>query len=80
MKSKNKVDIVFLEGLFRECCDPRRKQEYVDSEMISNGKTSTANMPSDGVMKKFDLNYTEKLKQYVDDIWGLNEEESNKAS
>lgn len=69
MKSKNRIDIGGLEEIFMHQiihCDPAVKQQHVDSQMIGDGKSSTANMPSQDITKQFNDHYVEKLYTYDD--------------
>jgi hypothetical protein len=54
---------MLMEEIFREQVEPRRKQEYTDSQMIHESKSSVANLPSQEINRTFNpCEYVEHFK------------------
>jgi hypothetical protein len=45
------IDLMIMEGFFRDQVDPRRKQEKVDSGLVSKDNSKIANCPSEPINK-----------------------------
>ena len=54
MLFRNKNPFSFLEAEFYSTMDPRRRQEYSDSKMVSEDHRAMSNLPMQGFQRQFD--------------------------
>lgn len=54
MLFRNKNPMSFAEEVFYSTVDPRRRQEYSDSKLVSEDHRAMSNLPTEGFQKQFD--------------------------